>query len=262
MSILVNNDVRNMFMKAVERNSDKDSNEKQYNAETLNLLWTFFCIRQLNKYIPRKNISKKKLIASILFGLYFADLFTGLLHIFFDNKKCTNVKNPLHLIAFAFQDFHHKDPRYFIRGKKPLAPSGQMQIILFLGIPVMFGLTKMFHHHNYLMIFNITFCLVASWSQIIHGCSHVRYAEENGINETGIYRLPKIVKKLQDFKFLLNHRQHSRHHQYGTNDFAIVNGWSNPLLNYLYCGVLEKIIRLDTKHFNPVDASGGSEKNI
>lgn len=191
-----------------------------------------------------KNTSNLKDTIWILGGVYFADMFSGLVHIFFDKReyKLENIEgndsdessrelSVLRRIndvidnqAHSFQ-LHHERPRFFIIEKKLYNPLGQREILLYLSMPTII-LTKVVCDLWGFRIFGIfmyTFNLVATFSQILHGFAHRTRSE-----------LPFIVRFLQDNRLILTPIDHHKHHINNDVNFTIVNGWSNNIVNKIY----------------------------
>jgi len=46
--------------------------------------------------------------------------------------------------------------------------------------------------------------------------------------------IPRFVRLLQRSRLFLRPEEHWRHHLYFESDFSSVNGWSDPLMNWIY----------------------------
>lgn len=198
-----------------------------------------------------KKLSKPKRLIEFGIAVFCADLLSGLFHIFMDNLKCYDTTSSLQKIAFDFQE-HHKDPRSFCRNRSIFAPGGQGQITRF--VLVLQYLIRNIKNNDFQYFIN-AFFLFSSNSQVIHSLAHRRYADDNNITELSMWKLPIGIKFLQNIALLLSPDHHSQHHKNGTNDYGIVNGWANPLLNLLYNKYIDKILRNKPKYFNSDELS-------
>lgn len=185
-------------------------------------------------------------VSFILIGLYGADFFTGIVHLFLDyklirvnnkiiNNELTSLKSiqkyenhkfsVIDDIAFNFQ-IHHFGPQKFIENRPFYNPRGQFELMLFLTTPVYFLHLLLLYTisdtwtKRKFFITMFTFIMSATTSQIIHGISHR-------------HKIPYILKLFQTSNIILPKEQHVTHHKLLKYNYAILNGWSNPLFNYL-----------------------------
>jgi hypothetical protein len=184
-------------------------------------------------------------IVAVLGGIYYADFFTGLVHIYLDHKRIVpNSTSVLDDTAEGFQ-YHHKKPLFFTQNRAFYNPLGQFQILVYLTTPVHLTTALvdfMTTGGHWFFIGMYTYIMVATVSQIIHGYSH------KSIQDT-----PFIILTLQNLNILLSKKQHHIHHANGTFNFAIVNGWSNPFLNILYKSILLPLIKSFPDHFHELE---------
>ena len=209
-------------------------------------------------FLKLQNVSD---FAIILGSVYSADMFSGLLHIYFDKKKINFVnKNDTGAIlvydekyvntlfdkvAYGFQ-IHHGKPRTFIEEVPWFSPVGQYEILRYLSIPT-YTITLMFdiyyngllsRNYRNVFIFMYSFNMISTFSQILHGFSHRTKRE-----------IPLFIQILQKYGIIINtHNHHLHHTSYNTN-FSIVNGWSNNVLNILYKKIIEPILSKYPSHF-------------
>ena len=107
---------------------------------------------------------------------FLADLFTGLIHIFLDNKLVLDVSTTLNRLAYAFQYKHHKKPKDFIENVLITATHGQFEILLYLSTPVFLS-TYYFMKNNNLIVLMYTINVLSTNSQVIHGLSHCNISQ-------------------------------------------------------------------------------------
>ena len=94
----------------------------------------------------------------------------------------------------------------------------------------------------YLIIFFV--CQMGLFCQISHAAAHGRWTC-NGQAETTIKG--KIVTLLQKYKLFISVEDHHVHHSNFESNFSIINGWSNPLVNYIFKNFYEPTIQKDCK---------------
>ena len=145
-------------------------------------------------------------------GLWMADLFTGLVHMYLDTFTAFHVP-VIGPIAASFQE-HHKSPTDII--SKPTLKL-LAQTSAFFPLPVLWCLLLPVGTHGC----GTVFCATSWLSQIAHQYAHVPASD-----------VPYFMAVLQRYGLVLNRCTHSPHHT-GTFDrnYGMVNGWSNPALN-------------------------------
>ena len=198
---------------------------------TIHSLLCGYQMYNLATTITTGTVSTIKTVVCIGSSLYLADLFSGVLHVYFDNRKYDLKQNTvLDKIAYSFQT-HHEDPQSFIRNSPFYNPQGQIDILMYLSTPV-YSLTTLGHYvyPNTPSLFLIlyTFNLVATYSQILHGLSHKNPKT-----------LHPIIRVLQKYRIIIHPQDHRTHHKNYDKHFAIVNGWSNSLLNVFFNKLLK-----------------------
>lgn len=175
-------------------------------------------------------------------AVYFSDLFSGLLHIYFDKKRVSqgSFTNTFDSVALSFQE-HHLAPRSFIKNRPFYNPRGQIEILTYLTIPVhtFTRICDRYFKSRHFVIFMYTYIFTATFSQILHGFSHLNKRQT-----------PLLIRLLQYCGLVINRQQHRVHHTSYNKRFAIVNGWSNPLLDRLYNNVFNPIIKRNPEYFN------------
>lgn len=203
--------------------SDIDKfNENKQKKKTISYqqTWTTIFFLSFNFYILMI-IYLFNDIFPILLGWYLSDFFSGLFHIYFDNRITTRITNTHEELIYSFQYIHHINPKEFINNHSIFACGGEPGVL-----KLSFGLFLLLYfisdNTSYKLMIS-TFSLGNSVSQVNHGFSHMNY------NELNI-----IIKFLQKSKIILSNEEHNKHHIKGQLKYAIVNGWSNPLLDYLF----------------------------
>ena len=142
------------------------------------------------------------------FCIYETDLYSGLLHIFFDEKN--NEKYfMLKPIVIIFNN-HHENPK-----DVTIFPYSLSNILSTLPL-ILVGFVE-----TYLLDLSFTSCIILSFlgfsSTITHAYSH--YIKKDNF----ITKYITISKK-----------DHMIHHKTYDENFCLLTGWGNPLLNYLY----------------------------
>merc|ERR1740138_1355214 len=67
-------------------------------------------------------------------ALYWSDLFTGLLHIYLDHRRC-DIGDGIDVVAYSFRYDHHAHPTNFFK-ESAFFPAGLGEIILKLALPI------------------------------------------------------------------------------------------------------------------------------
>jgi len=157
-------------------------------------------------------------------ALFWSDLFTGILHIYLDHRRC-DVGDFFDVIAYSFRYDHHAHPTNFFK-ESAFFPAGLGEIILKGTLSIV-----AFNHTMYYLghmsqqgyLFSITWALTGTLCQVTHALAHDGIGSQN--------KRP-IVSFLQRSGVILSPRGHGLHHK-GDHDrnFCILNGWANPLLN-------------------------------
>ena len=154
-------------------------------------------------------------ILYIIFIFYMADLISGMLHIFLDNYKGDNPYILPHAKGFMH---HHEDPREFTT-----RPISLVLTETSIGV-ILFNIINCYFIDMYFLLFTFLVHIV----QLSHYQAHC-------INHNTLSpNISKILKYLQRYYLILPTKVHSKHHETFDNNFCILNGWANPLLNNLY----------------------------
>lgn len=189
----------------------------------------------------KRRIRYTPLLATIIISLFLSDMFSGCVHIVFDNYNGTN--RYLKPVALQFQT-HHDDPKDLLNVPfvKILGDTSA-----FFPIPLIMGIGNIVvrrlwrwpissHVLQYIVIGEVVFCVTAHVSQLSHYASHAMTHASVHENEQISY---KIIGTLQQYGVLLDPGVHRVHHRKLDCNYAILTGWSNFLLNGMY------------KHFTP-----------
>jgi len=164
--------------------------------------------------------------AALLFAsVIYVEVLSGCLHIVLDNP----LFNDWPLIGPAAVGFqhHHHDPAGITRGS-------YFNFLRehYVGMAVV-GMTGFLYPRsgkgaNTLYLFLAEAILLSSLMMASHRWSH-----------TPPTRLPYGVATLQNVGLLMTQRHHSLHHVGYKINFAIFNGWANPMLNFVTSDVLD-----------------------
>jgi hypothetical protein len=198
------------------------------------------------------------MIPAALFGWYLADLGSGLVHMYMDYRPCipgTGLKDlyfwegsrdspeflakqrEVYARISTFErvvyDFKKHHPFPDLLGRHSLwhlmkAPVAYVTLPLSLALNLVFGLT---HPPGWLIVGAITYLLGISLSQGFHGALH---RSDVGWG----------VRAMRRVGLLMTQTAHQKHHATLVHDFAVINGWSNPLVNVCTATLLRlKLLR-------------------
>ena len=153
----------------------------------------------------------------------------------------------LDAMVYSFQHRHHINPTAFIiDGPSLHMPLGNTAIIQKLTIP---GLT-VYHclarteklrsvlEDDSTYIFFLTLMFLGTMAQTFHAYSHMPG------------RTNKFIRFLQYFHIILPPHVHKAHHVVGKYSYAIMNGWSNPVVDRLFDSVFEPLMLSFPSHFH------------
>lgn len=151
----------------------------------------------------------------VLVALFVADFINGLVHMIMDHSdRYNSIAGPL----IANFHLHHKIPRYQDHSL-PLIYFNETGSKVWL-VPVLgavLALTTVVGVSPYLLTLLIYVGLLSSVAEVSHYLCH---------NSTA-----PAVTFLAACGLLLPKRHHARHHLYDNQNYAFLNGWSDPLLN-------------------------------
>jgi hypothetical protein len=187
-------------------------------------------------------------IPAALLGWYFADLLSGLIHMYMDYRPCTPGKRladiffyegsreselylsmrrdrmamvgPFERISYDFKNHH---PRPDALGRRPLwrligstVVAGALPLSVLGNIAGFYGQAA-----GWAMAGLSAFLVGGSFAQYFHGTLH---RAQN----------PAFVKLMRKSGLLMTPAAHQLHHDTLQRDFATNCGWSNPVINALF----------------------------
>ena len=187
-----------------------------------NIIHIFF-LAYILKY--NKNITITVMTVNILLGIYFADILTGILHYYFDNYK-GNIDFFKTVSHKHFLD-HHNDPgnvinNTFIEDINSATLTYPVVIIIYI---LLFLLKKTINIKNKYDVFVFITTFLPQFSNTTHKLCHRHTRNKRNLIYTFLMKL----------KLVLNNREHQIHHETGgAKNYALLTGWSNPLLNVIF----------------------------
>lgn len=183
-----------------------------------------------------------------LVGWYLADFLSGLIHMTMDYIPCragVGLKdiyfyegsresedyirlrdeiwsriNPFEKVAYDFKNHH---PRPDALGRRDMMFLIQATVI-FISLPVSLILNLVClvaRPPGWLVLGFVVLLIGGTLSQYFHGSLHRR-------------NNPAIVPALRKVRLLMTPQDHDKHHATLTQDFSVINGWSNPVLNVIF----------------------------
>jgi len=168
-----------------------------------------------------EEISMLDKIESTLIGLYLADFVTGLIHLFFDNYRGKN--KFLQKIANDFKG-HHENP------KKILGKTIKELLFETSITPLALACVIIRPKSKKHKLTQLVFSYGLYFGQLIHKAAHyINHATKEEKEST----IGQILQILQKNNIILKPEDHKKHHAAKYNDinFALINGWSNPVIN-------------------------------
>jgi len=190
-------------------------------------------------------------LVAALFG---SDLFTGLLHIYLDHRRC-DLGDPIDMVAYAFRYDHHAHPTNFLK-HSPFFPAGSGETVLKVSGPIsLVAHTLLWAAYRFTSVgsvvrWELPFLVICTWMASGTCCQATHALAHEGIGGSRNKSLPGLVAFLQRSGLILSPRVHAAHHK-GKHDrnFCIFNGWANPLLN-LACPAIFWAMRRLPGHFD------------
>lgn len=82
-------------------------------------------------------------------------------------------------------------------------------------------------------LFGLFFLWLTAISQITHAVAHGKGAQS---------KLRKSFKIMQKFNIILSPKNHATHHRHIDRVFCVLNGWANPILNFVFKNFIENQI--------------------
>jgi Lipid desaturase domain len=181
-------------------------------------------------------------------GWYMADLLSGLIHMYMDYRPCPAGKRlndifvyegsreseeyqsmlrermasigPLERISYDFKNHH---PRPDALGRRPLwRLIGSTVFIAALPLSLAGNLAAWFMPiPGWLMAGLFAFLVGGGFAQYFHGSLHRAHN-------------PWFIRAMRSIGLLMSPAAHQLHHDTLQRDFATNNGWSNPVINWLF----------------------------
>lgn len=199
---------------------------------------------------------------ALLLGVFCADLFSGIFHLYFDHRRC-DLGDGLDLAAYSFRYDHHAYPTSFMKLDGPFYPAGSGEIAAisapvsllahyaFGAMPGLQGAPRRDSAHEVGLVSCLAFVFTAAISHSLHALAHANLGRSGGATP-----LMRLVCRLQRCNLILSPQVHARHHK-GTHDrnFCVVNGWANAVLNPLVPRIFA-LMRQMPKHFDKTALEG------
>ena len=152
-------------------------------------------------------------VGLIVVVYFYTDILSGFLHIILDNERSLDVP-VIDGLAQGFQN-HHNDPRRIHE-----MTWYEHLYVMHLPLTIVFPIVVIVNQPAGYLIY-ILLVISLHLMQMSHRWAHTPKSD-----------VPEVVKVLQNVGFFLSRKAHGQHHNnvYDQN-FAIMNGWSNPILN-------------------------------
>jgi hypothetical protein len=172
-------------------------------------------------------------LALVVPAAYAADVASAAVHVYFDHRPFRAdapvarswVTRQLDRAAYGFQT-HHADPLRFVHGMRVTAQYGQLEILAFWTIPLALAtataLATALVPRPLGLAMHMTNAMGSS-AQVLHAYAHVPASQ-----------VPRAVRWAQDHGLAIARAAHARHHATYDENFALVTGWCNPLVNALW----------------------------
>lgn len=157
--------------------------------------------------------------ALLILAYLLADFVGGLVHLYMDNNTYyQSVAGPF-IAAFHL---HHKQPVYKKRHPMKVYFDESGTKWWLAGYLILLMLAQFMHVLSLnANMFLVAFSLFSSVAELSHYWCH------NATNEN------KIIRFLQRYRILLTMKHHRHHHLYDNNNYAFLNGITDPLINLI-----------------------------
>ena len=198
----------------------------------------FFMSSALYIYMITQVYSNIFSFIPILFGWYMADLYIGMVHIYLDNRKINRITNFHEELIYNIQYIHHVNPKAFINNVIIFSYSEKLTIMTTSCLQTF--LLYFLNYGDYYKIFLNTCSLGVVLGEVIHGFTHMNYTELN-----------IIIKILQKCNIILSNEEHNKHHIKGQLHYGILNGWSDPMIDYLFIHYIQPFMAKHPTYFIP-----------
>lgn len=164
-----------------------------------------------------------QLVVAFVLGYFVADFLTGLLHLVCDNTPLSlrtiySGRPPWEWAAYGFH-YHHINPTDWNHNNIYFGAVVRAGFLFYVPLTLM---TLPLHSRPFLRVALLVCAHTGVLAQYTHAASHGRFHSN------------KMVRWLQDYGIILHPDTHKIHHQQFDQNYAILNGWSNGLLNWIY----------------------------
>jgi hypothetical protein len=186
---------------------------------TLSNLGIAIQLQQRNEKIHLEHV-----IACIVTGLYLADLHAGLIHMYLDHYSGDNK-----ILRRFHKDFinHHKNPTQIL---------SIHLIARHSSISVENALCLLYNTTEYTstrqMITQLSFL---TGTMCVHNAHRLSHYVNHATKEEKCCVKYKMARMLQDCNIIINPDVHRKHHRTENSKYSLLNGWANPLLDYIRC---------------------------
>jgi len=177
-------------------------------------------------------------VLGIFAGAYCADLISGFAHMYID-FAVSDRKNPIHKELFLSRVHHHElhRPARLNYASLWFSPALYSFIVLALLPALLAAVLPPLANLNWTGPFWLSVLWFSSIAQVTHAFAH------------GKARHPvtrKITGYLQKTGLFISPRIHLKHHREIDCNFSVLNGWSIPLLNFVFKGWIERRLSKST----------------
>ena len=164
--------------------------------------------------------------AAVFLGYFLADFLTGLIHLLCDNiplqlKTMKSGRSFMEYAAFGFH-YHHIHPTDWNINNLYFGAILRAGFQFYVPITVLTLWTISAEKSPFLLIVLLTCSHTGLFVQLSHAASHGRFQGN------------RLVAFLQNYRIILHPSIHKIHHQEFNQNYAILNGYSNGLLNSIY----------------------------
>lgn len=184
-----------------------------------------FKIISINNYIYN--------LCVLMISFIFCDILSGIVHIYLDNSKLKYNNSTIDFYRLGFQ-IHHDHPLFQLKSYPSFRPYHECNTLFFSAIIISIINIYIF---NSLIIHFSTYLLL--FMQANHYYCHFDNCK---------LKIPYIIKWLHNHNIIVNSTQHKLHHTTYDVNYCLINGCTDPILNYLfinkYCDNI--IIFIDT----------------
>lgn len=165
-------------------------------------------------------------VIGILAGAYCADLISGLVHMYID-FGISNRKTPIHKELFLSRVHHHQleRPAKLNYASLWFSPAFYSFMVLALLPGLVVLMFPSLANLKWLGPFWLSVLWFSSVSQVFHAFAHGKAKHPFA---------KKIIRLLQKSRMMIPPKTHGKHHSEIDCNFSVLNGWSIPLLNFVF----------------------------